>query len=669
MDSFNEELWYGSSAEEQSQAERKAAKSLAAQVGSILGARPFPVTAQRLSTLTLNPECRMNQVVELLESDPALSARLLRLVNSAGFALRTACTSVAHAATLVGIQKLNQVATTAAILDMYDASGETAAGILEHVTIVGALARYLGVHFGLPADELFTCGFLHDIGKLMLLDCEGELYAEVLELASGEPDVAHLKERDMLGYDHADLAGQVLSAWNIPSPIPQVVAWHHASPRSYEDPLVARMVAVLRIADTLSYALFRPFPEHEMERLVRTEAASYMELSEPQLATLWIDLYALAEKSRAGFRGDEPRGEPEHLTALRERLGKRVGREAGAESHVKVPQNFPCVVCGVPTYASECPACHGYVCPSHQLGSDAWCALCVDEFNALQLHIPRWAAISGGSISAAMLALSAIGAASSSGPGRSLQVLIAPSLIAALGLVVFVAWHRWFRRVWFLRRSQGRRRGAPAVTDQVASGAAPPVALHSHLLPRTIEVHSIAPAPPSMPPDPASVPPPEPPPRSKRRASAPVAPRRQEEPEPIGVSSRELGERGVFTSAPPPSSAGGLLEEFKDFLESEPPASSGAAPSYAPPIQEAPRSQKALPVQAQPAAEPSRSVPSAPTPRVKAKAAALQIDLSAPPPARRLSTSPPGGDDSDVTFRTPRAWKAVDGAHGSADGW
>ena len=119
---IDEELWYGVSSDEQ--AEAQAAKSMAARMGRIVGAKPFPAAAQRLSQLTQDPNCLMDEVVSVLESDPALSARLLRLVNSVGFSLRTACTSVRHAAALVGTEKLNQVASTAAILDMYESSSE-----------------------------------------------------------------------------------------------------------------------------------------------------------------------------------------------------------------------------------------------------------------------------------------------------------------------------------------------------------------------------------------------------------------------------------------------------------------------------------------------------------------------------------------------------------------
>ena len=220
---LDEELWFGD--DDDIQAESRAAASLAAVGARIVGAKPFPIAARRLDELTRNPSTRIEQVVTVLESDPALSVRLLRLVNSAGYGLKVRCSSVRHAAVLVGTRRLNQVATTAAILDLFDGSSSLGMELLEHATVVGSLCRYLAVHLGLPHDELFTCGFLHDIGKLMLLDSERERYAELLTEYGQAPDQIHIAERKLFGFDHAVLGAHVLKAWNIPEPVPRVIAW------------------------------------------------------------------------------------------------------------------------------------------------------------------------------------------------------------------------------------------------------------------------------------------------------------------------------------------------------------------------------------------------------------------------------------------------------------
>src|SRR5262245_3341420 len=163
---IDEELWFGSPGED-SELEERAAHSMAATAARVLGAKPFPAAARKLEEVTRGGGSKIEQVVAVLESDPGLSMRLLRLVNSAGYALRVRCTSVRHAAALVGMRRLHQLATTAAVLDLFDGDRPVVRQLLTHAAIVGALSRYLAVHVDLHPDELFTCGFLHDLGKLM----------------------------------------------------------------------------------------------------------------------------------------------------------------------------------------------------------------------------------------------------------------------------------------------------------------------------------------------------------------------------------------------------------------------------------------------------------------------------------------------------------------------
>lgn len=478
---IDEELWYGVSSDEQ--AEAQAAQSMAARMGRIVGAKPFPAAAQRLSQLTQDPSCLMDDVVSVLESDPALSARLLRLVNSVGFSLRTACTSVRHAAALVGTEKLNQVASTAAILDMYESGSERAAELLEHATVVGTLCRYLGFHFGLPPDELFTCGFLHDIGKLMLLDTEGEEYLELLGEGPPQFDTTFVAERERFGFDHALLAGHVLAAWNIPHPVPKVVAWHHHVTRAYaESTEISQMVSTLRLADAMSYALRQSDTTAQIEMVARMEAASYMDISEGQLAAMWEEVRALTERARAVFRGEKvPEADFTHTSrpsgasmraVARARHQDRVGPASIAPVLSERPRQFPCVVCNAPSYAHKCVACHGYMCPLHVNGEDDWCELCQKSYE--KAGIPQIRPVVStlfGALCGGLLAAAFFGAASA-GAQRPLRLMLGPTLILMLlGMLVGVG-QRWIRRWWFLRTRPDRASFIPATVEAVLDSAA-----------------------------------------------------------------------------------------------------------------------------------------------------------------------------------------------------
>lgn len=474
----DENDWFGGRDQE---AEDAASKSLAATAARIVGAKPFPVAAKRLEELTRTANARIEQVVMVLESDPALSARLLRLVNSAGYGLKVRCTSVRHAAVLVGTRRLNQVATTAAILDLFESSNSLAAELLEHAAIVGSLCRYLAVHLGLPHDELFTCGFLHDIGKIMLLDTERETYPALLREYGGSADSVHEQERRVFGFDHATLGAHVLTAWNIPEPVPKVIAWHHQPARALQDSLLSAMVQTLRLADLLAYELGRRQAEEGIQLVAASEAAQYLDISEPQLAAIWQDLASLRDRSKARSHGEpeleaaDPRLEVPHSLRPRGSLSPRSLRPSMAptrgslmptdsdppgsvrpEPKKEVPDKLACVVCGTGSYGNLCQACGGHVCPNHQSGSDEWCSLCQDEFIEFKTgyRLPPSALTAAG----AVVLLSLIGSLASawSAGNTGATALLAPLLLCVIWALVLPIASKLWVKLRFLRGLEPR---------------------------------------------------------------------------------------------------------------------------------------------------------------------------------------------------------------------
>lgn len=472
----DENDWFGGRDQD---AEEAASKSLAATAARIVGAKPFPIAAKRLEELTRTTSARIEQVVVVLESDPALSARLLRLVNSAGYGLKVRCTSVRHAAVLVGTRRLNQVATTAAILDLFESSNTLAAELLEHASIVGSLCRYLAVHLGLPHDELFTCGFLHDIGKIMLLDTERDVYPNLLREFGGNADSIHEHERRVFGFDHATLGAHVLTAWNIPEPVPKVIAWHHQPQRAMQDSLLSGMVQTLRLADLLAYELGRRQEQDGVPLVAASEAAQFLDISEAQLSAMWADLAALRDRSKARSHGEtdlevaDPRQEVPNSLRPRGSLSPRSMKSSIAPTHgsivprdsdppdsirpgsdpaaKEVPKRLSCVVCGTGSYGNVCQACGGHVCPSHQVGTDEWCSLCEDEFAEFKTtyRLPPSALTAAGAIVVLSL-LGSLASAWSSG-NTGISALLAPLLLSVVWAIVLPIASKLWIKLRFMR--------------------------------------------------------------------------------------------------------------------------------------------------------------------------------------------------------------------------
>lgn len=230
---------------------QKAARSLAATVAKLHGAAPLPAAVGQLLSATESDAFKIPEIVRILENDPGLAADLIRQVNSAGGA-RLQCKSIAQAVTMLGQKSLRSAAVAAGALEVFAGDEEPLAkAIARDARRSASVARALAPESKLGGDEMYMCALLHDVGKLMLLRGDDLDYPELLQKTA--PEECHVEERERYGFDHALLAGHVLTAWKLPQPICRTVAWHHQPERAYASKgALPHMVALVRLADRLA---------------------------------------------------------------------------------------------------------------------------------------------------------------------------------------------------------------------------------------------------------------------------------------------------------------------------------------------------------------------------------------------------------------------------------
>ncbi len=203
------------------------------QIGGMIKAFPaMPGAALKLLTLTDAPSATVQQIEDVLRQDPGLTANVLKLANSAYFGIPSKVGSVRQAVMLLGLKRLVQmvVATCAsAIIDRGVPGYDLPAGELwRHSLAVSVAAKGLAGELKIQAaDEVFTAGLLHDVGKLVLGQFVQEEYTDIKRaLAQGMTFEA--AEAAVLGIDHAEIGARVLAQWSLPENIVHAVRWHHA---------------------------------------------------------------------------------------------------------------------------------------------------------------------------------------------------------------------------------------------------------------------------------------------------------------------------------------------------------------------------------------------------------------------------------------------------------
>jgi HD-like signal output (HDOD) protein len=216
---------------------------------------PFPAVAMQLLSLLDDDDVPMKQVVTLLRVDPALSAEILRVSNSALYGLSRRIDNVSHAVVVLGTESVKRLALTVALGKF---SGQFARshglrGCWDHSIAMALSAERLADLLHQPRDRAYTAGLLADVGRLALLACYPNEYGNLLEVAR-ENDFDLLEcERQMFDIDHCAAGEWLARHWNLPEYLVEAIGLHHSSDASPES--IAGIVAAAdAIADAAGFA-------------------------------------------------------------------------------------------------------------------------------------------------------------------------------------------------------------------------------------------------------------------------------------------------------------------------------------------------------------------------------------------------------------------------------
>jgi branched-chain amino acid transport system ATP-binding protein len=194
----------------------------------------------------------------VVRPDPALTANLLRVANSAYFGLRCRADSVRQAITLLGVKRVSDIAAAVALAPVIPRrlpGYEVDAGAFWlHSVAVAALSERLAAQTRRPCPELtFTAGLLHDMGKLAIGAFVGQASDAILSRVRGGLSFVSA-EQAVLGVDHGQVGGLVAEAWSLPPAAAAAARWHHAPAEAPGD-AQRPAVDLVHAADALAHAL------------------------------------------------------------------------------------------------------------------------------------------------------------------------------------------------------------------------------------------------------------------------------------------------------------------------------------------------------------------------------------------------------------------------------
>ncbi len=194
----------------------------------------LPSVAVEVLALTEQPDCTIEQLAGVIQNDPALTARILKVINSPLFGVAKHITSIKQASTLLGMRKLRIMALSFSIVHSVSPGEERGAFNYDRywrqALTAAVAARLLAMHTARSlTEEAFVGGLLHNIGLVAGHLTAPDLFAPLLALQSQRGAWSVEDEVRALGITHAELSAELLDVWGLPESLTQAVRRYRAA--------------------------------------------------------------------------------------------------------------------------------------------------------------------------------------------------------------------------------------------------------------------------------------------------------------------------------------------------------------------------------------------------------------------------------------------------------
>jgi HD-like signal output (HDOD) protein len=189
---------------------------------------PLPATAQRVAQLAGDPKTRIDQIASVLATDPALTAEVMRIANSAAFGRSRQIAELEQAVLLIGASQIHDMALAMGMLAAFRSKAELSFNFHDRAVVAGSVARNLSDKAGVTdKSEMFVCGLLSEIGAMACAVVDAKEYARIWQQA---PDVdgREALEQERYGVASREIGGKLLRRNGLPESVARAI---EADPR------------------------------------------------------------------------------------------------------------------------------------------------------------------------------------------------------------------------------------------------------------------------------------------------------------------------------------------------------------------------------------------------------------------------------------------------------
>ncbi len=270
------------------------------QLKDITDLPTLPNVFLKVMRMMRDPGTPLKEIAQVVESDPAISMKILKLVNSSFYGLSQAVESVQQSIVLLGFSTLKNIMISVSIFKAVGAdeseSGLDRRAFWEHSIGCGSIARFLEKQLKLGnQEEAFISGIIHDIGKVVLDKYFADDMATVIHCCKQDDISFYRAEREILGVTHAEIGAYLAQDWHVPAKYVEVIARHHTfDPESDR----ADLVALVHLADALARLYNVGFSGDPTSPKVQSAVLEHLKVNKEILDAWDEDIRSEIEKSK-----------------------------------------------------------------------------------------------------------------------------------------------------------------------------------------------------------------------------------------------------------------------------------------------------------------------------------------------------------------------------------
>ncbi|MEZ4600562.1 MAG: GGDEF domain-containing protein [Syntrophotaleaceae bacterium] len=260
--------------------------------------------ASRLISMTAHEDTTIGEIADLISRDISLSAKILRVVNSAFYGFPQQVSTIHQAASILGTNALRSLVLSFSFLvpAKQQKNGFDYARFWEKSLFEGVAARSL---FGLvdkkAAEEAFVAGLLQNLGILILARAYPSLYKRIERSLEIEAADRCELERDIIGVDHPTIGYEVVRRWGFPKRLSEPLLYHH-SPQSCQetDPFLKQLCEVVFLSGLVSQVFETKTPENTIE-FFKKRAVDLLGVQESQLESFLDNVHEEVARAASSF--------------------------------------------------------------------------------------------------------------------------------------------------------------------------------------------------------------------------------------------------------------------------------------------------------------------------------------------------------------------------------